>query len=57
MTETQALSPTMTKIDTVVRAKHEAREGHPCEGYWTEREYANDTMQPRRFVPTCCGRR
>lgn len=51
----QTLSKTMTKIDTVVRAAHEDREGHPCEGYWTERTESNGIMAPRRFVPTCCG--
>ena len=51
------MTKTMTKIDKVVREAHEAREGHPCEGYWTERTYDADTMHPRRFIPTCCGRR
>ncbi len=57
MNTTQNLSSTMVRIDKVVRAKHEDREGHPCEGYWTERTYSGDKMTPRQFVPTCCGRR
>ena len=56
-TATAPLSRTMQRIDKVVRESHEEREGHPCEGYWTERTDDGDTMQPRRFVPTCCGRR
>lgn len=51
------MSKTMDRIDKVVRDSHEDREGHPCEGYWTERGYDGDTMHPRRFVPTCCGKR
>lgn len=45
---------TMDRIDKVVREAHAAREGHPCEGYWTERTEEKGIMQPRRFVPTCC---
>lgn len=48
---------TMERIDAAVRKLHTERENHPCEGYWTEREYDGDVMRPRRFVPTCCNRR
>ena len=51
------MTKTMQKIDKVVRDAHEEREGHTCHGYWTERYYVGDKMQPRKFVPTCCGRR
>lgn len=51
------LSATMTKIDKVVRESHAEREGHTAEGYWTERTESRGTMQPRKFVPTCCGKR
>lgn len=58
MTTTQTLTGTMKRIDVVVRAKHEEREGHAAEGYWTERTYdGKGSMMPRQFVPTCCGRR
>ena len=49
------MTNTMTRIDNTVRDLHEKREGHPCEGYWTDRTDDGATMQPRRFVPTCCG--
>lgn len=47
----------MNRIDKGVRELHEKREGHVCEGYWTEIQYVGATMHPRKFVPTCCGRR
>lgn len=56
-TQTATLSATMTKIDKVVREFHAEREGHTAEGYWTERTEIRGTMMPRRFVPTCCGKR
>jgi hypothetical protein len=51
------MTTTMKRIDETVRAMHEEREGHTCEGYWTERTEVGGKMFPREFVPTCCGRR
>ena len=56
MTTTE-MSPTLVRIDRVVRELHEEREGHTAEGHWTERACARGRMMPRQFVPTCCGKR
>lgn len=48
---------TLERVDRAVREAHATREGHPAEGYWTDRTTRNGRMMPRRFVPTCCGRR